>query len=856
MIDQLELKKISGLSQKKASQRLEEEGYNELPSSKKRGFLVIFLEIITEPMFILLLGGGGIYLILGDLKEAVILLSFVFVVISITFFQEKKTENSLEALRNLSSPRALVLRDGVQERIAGREVVREDIVILTEGDRVPADAFVMSSSNLLVDESLLTGESMAVRKTSTGKEIKDMRPGGDDLPFVYSGTLVVQGYGIAKVTSIGINTEIGKIGKALKSIKSEKTLLEKETKKLVFTLATLGIFLSLVVVVTYGLTRHDWLHGILAGITFVMAMLPEEFPVVLTIFLAIGAWRISKNNVLTRKIPAVETLGSATVLCVDKTGTLTLNKMSVSKLFVVGGFYDIPNPKKYDLLEEFHELVEFGFLASQKDAFDTMEKAIKDLSDHALANTEHIHKDWRLVKEYTLSRELLSVSHVWQSPEGDGYVIAAKGAPESIFDLCHLTEQEQASLTNKINMMAKDNLRVIAVAKAYFKKETDLPLKQHDFDFHFLGLIGLTDPIRPDVDEAIKECYRAGIRVVMITGDYPNTALNIAKQIGLSSPDGVLTGTEVSKMNEKELKNKVKNINVFARMVPEQKLLLVNALKDEKEIVAMTGDGVNDAPALKSAHIGVAMGGRGTDVAREASDLVLLDDNFISIVKAVRLGRRIFDNLKKAVVYILAVHIPIAGMSFIPLFFNLPLVLMPVHIAFLELIIDPACSIVLEVEKEEANVMKRPPRSLKEPLANKRNILLGLLQGFSALTIILTIFFAVLFWGKNEADARTFVFASLVITNLGLILTNRSWSRSLKEIFLSKNKSFWLVSILTIFFLLCVLYTPFLQKIFFFSTLHLIDLTLCLLIGLLSILWFEALKSFINNKKTTNSNIE
>lgn len=850
MNKEIDIKKISGLSEKEALRKITEGGYNEIASAKKRSLFIILFEILKEPMFLLLIAGGGIYFLLGDIKEAMILVSFVAVVIGITFYQERKTERALEALKDLSSPRALVIRGGKQQRIAGREVVREDIVVLAEGDRIPADATVISSSNLLVDESLLTGESVPVRKTSWDKKIKDSRPGGDDLPFVYSGTLVVQGYALASVNSIGSDTEIGKIGNALKKIAPEKTLLEKQTKKLVFTLAVLGISLSLIIVIAYGLFRGNWLHGILAGITFAMAMLPEEFPVVLTIFLAIGAFRIAKNHVLTRKIPAVETLGATTVLCVDKTGTLTLNKMSVSKLFSNDSFFDVANPKKCDLLEDFHGLVEFGYLASQKDAIDPMEKAINELSNAALFETEHIHKDWNLIKEYPLSRELLAISHVWKSPNENKYTIAAKGAPEAIFDLCHLTESEKESLTHKIDEMAEDNLRVIGVAKAYFKKRENLPLKQHDFNFEFLGLIGLTDPIRSDVDEAIKECNRAGIRVVMITGDYPHTAKNIANQIGIKSPGGVMTGAEILKMTEKELKDKIKNVNVFARMVPEQKLLLVNAFKANKEIVAMTGDGVNDAPALKSAHIGVAMGERGTDVAREASDIVLLDDNFSSIVRAVKLGRRIFDNLKKAVVYIFAVHVPIAGMSLIPIFFKLPLVLMPVHIAFLELIIDPACSVVLEAEHAEADVMKRPPRSLKEPLASRKNILLGLSQGFSVLVIVLTLFFVFLFWGKSESDARTLVFATLVITNLGLILTNRSWTRSLKDSLLSKNKAFWLVSLITIFFLGLVLYTPILQRIFYFNSLHFTDVVLCLTVGILSILWFEVLKITTKNTKS------
>ena len=674
VVKTFDIETITGLSERQAQEVLEKEGYNEIPSAKNRSGIAIIIEVIREPMFLLLVACGAIYLFLGDIREALMLLGFVFVVIGITFYQERKTERALEALRDLSSPRALVIRDGKQRRIAGREVVRGDIVVLSEGDRVPADAVLLSCTNFSVDESLLTGESVSVNKMECDDANMEMeRPGGDNMPFVYSGTLVVNGQGIARVHSTGVNTEIGKIGKTLQTVETEKTLLQRETGKLVRNLAFVGALLCVLVIVLYYVTRGNLLDGFLAGITLAMAMLPEEFPMVLTIFLALGAWRISQKQVLTRRVAAVETLGSATVLCSDKTGTITVNKMSVSKFFVAGQYHDVSNTKNDYLPETFHGLVEYAVLASQKDPFDPMEKALMQLAEYTLSNTEHLHHNWTLVREYPLSREILALSHVWKSPDGKDYTIAAKGAPEAIIDLCHLDESEKKRLSEHINNMANEGLRIIGVARSSFTEEA-LPGKQHDFTFTFLGLIGLIDPVRQQVPEAVAECHNAGIRVVMITGDYPGTALNIARQIGLTPADRIITGVELDQMDDKELRKQIGNTAIFSRVVPEQKLRLVNALKENGEIVAMTGDGVNDAPALKAAHIGIAMGGRGTDVAREASSLVLLDDDFSSIVEAVKMGRRIFDNLKKAMAYIFAIHVPIAGMSLLPLLFGWPLV--------------------------------------------------------------------------------------------------------------------------------------------------------------------------------------
>ena len=847
--DQQEFK---GLSEQKVAARLAQDGYNELPSTKNRSIFRIAFDVVREPMFLLLIAAGGLYLLLGDLEEALMLLAFVFVIIGITLYQERKTERALEALRDLSSPRALVIRDGVQKRIPGREVVRDDILLVAEGDRVPADAVILSSSHLSIDESLLTGESAPVRKLPWDGVMKKTTPGGDDLPFIFSGTLAVGGQGIAKVLETGFQTEMGKIGMALQTLEPEDTPLQTETRRFVKNLAIIGVFLCAIVIVGYGLTRgtvdsDSWVNGFLAGITLAMAILPEEFPVVLTVFLALGAWRLSKRNVLTRRVPAVETLGAATVLCVDKTGTLTMNRMTVCKLFANGSYHMI-DPQKQPIPESFHEIVEFGILASKKEPFDPMEKALLEIGDETLAHTEHLHKDWVVVQEYPLSKELLAMSQVMSSPDGNEYIIAAKGAPEAVADLCHFTPAQMQDLATQINTMSSVGLRIIGVAKSSFKK-TDLPDKQHDFTFQFLGLIGFIDPVRPSVAEAVNECYTAGIRVVMITGDYPGTASCIAQEIGLKNPEKVITGPELSAMKDAELQQRIQDVNVFARVAPEQKLMIVDALKKNGEIVAMTGDGVNDAPALKSADIGVAMGGRGTDVARESAALVLLDDDFSFIVQAVRMGRRIYDNMKKAMSYIIAVHIPIAGLSLIPVLLNWPLLFHPVHIVFLELVIDPSCSIAFEAEPEEVDVMKRRPRKTTEPLFSKRTLSVSIMQGFSVLVIVLAVYCFSRSQGQSENVSRALTFTTLVIANLGLIFTNRSWSKTVMSTLRNKINALWIVTAGTVLFLGLVLFVPFLQQLFMFAQINFMDVLLCVIAGALSVVWFEILKLVIQRRR-------
>lgn len=841
---------VTGLPQTEVEKKLSGEGYNEIASGIKNKFLFLILNVLKEPMLLLLIVAGIIYFILGSMEDALMLVSFIVVVIGITIYQERKTEKALDALKNLSSPRALVIREGAQVNIPGREVVTEDIIVLKEGNRVPADAIVFSCSNLLVDESMLTGESVPVRKQEIekGRLPVEKRPGGDDLPYVYSGTLIIQGHGLAKVISTGGNTEMGKIGKALKSIKDEPTTLQKETGRIIKNLLIIGGILCTVIVIVYGLTRGDWLNGFLAGLSLSMAMLPEEFSVVLLIFLTLGAWRISKRQVLARKMSAIETLGSASVLCVDKTGTLTMNKMSLKKIYTENEYLDFDCNNSSDIGEKFHNLLEYGILASQRDPFDPIESAIKSTGEKCLENSEHIHKNWKLVKEYPLSKKITALSHIWESPDQNHFVIAAKGAPESVIELCHLRESKKESLLQIVTGLADEGYRVLGVAKASFDK-AGLPDSQHEFDFEFIGFLAFTDPVRENVPETVSECYNAGIRVIMITGDYPGTAQSIAREISLKNPETYILGSDLDMISPDELKEKIKTTNIFARVVPEQKLLIVNALKANGEIVAMTGDGVNDAPALKSANIGIAMGSRGTDVARESAALVLLDDDFSSIVSAIRLGRRIYNNLKKAMSYIFSIHIPIALMSLVPVLFKLPLVLLPAHIAFLELIIDPACSTVFEAQPEDENIMKNKPRNIKESMFNRPTMITSIVNGLSLFVVMIAVYLITLkVLGLGEDEARTIAFTTLVFGNLALIATNASRTKNMIRIFKDKNKPLYVVLTIAIVFLGTALYIPALRNIFNFSILSAYDLLICIAVGFVTALWFELLK-IINRKK-------
>ena len=834
---------LSGLTEAEAEARLRAEGPNEIPSSIKRSLLRTIWEILREPMILLLIGAGVLYLLLGELRDSIVLLFSLVAVIAIDLYQERRTEQALEALRDLSSPRAVVIRSGQQRRIPGREVVRGDIVIVSEGDRIPADGVLLSSVNLSVDESLLTGESLPVRKAAADQPVDSMtRPGGDDLPCVFSGTLAVQGQGFARILATGIHTELGKIGKALQSIDPGATRLQAEVNHVARVFAVIALTLCGVIAVAYGVTHASWINGTLVAITSAMSLLPEEFPVVLTVFLALGAWRISQKKVLTRHSSAIEALGSATVLCVDKTGTLTQNRMAVHTL-VADGHILITTPETTSLPENFHDLLEYSMLASKRNPLDPMETALQQFGARCLANTEHVNHGWTLVREYPLSPALLSMARAWNSTGQPGSIIAAKGAPEAVASLCRLSPAALQQVIAHASQLAADGLRVLGVARCRWS-HAELPDQQTDLPFAFVGLVGLADPIRPDVPSAVAECTRAGIRVVMMTGDYPGTAQSIAQQIGLIHDGSVLTGPELASMSDAELAARARNTRIFARVVPEQKLRLVNTFRQMGEIVAMTGDGVNDAPALKAAQIGIAMGARGTDVAREAADLVLMDDSFSSIVAAIALGRRIFENLRKAMSFIFAVHVPIAGIALIPVLGPWPLILMPVHIVFLELLIDPACSIAFEAEPAEPGLMSRPPRDPQDPLLSRTRMILSALQGASVLAAVVALFAFALHRNQSEMTIRTITFTTLILGDLMLILSNRSWTRTIWATLRAPNPALFLIVGGAFSMLILVTVVPFLQELFRFNPLHPTDILLCLAAGIASLLWFEIWKLF------------
>ncbi|MGJ5176181.1 cation-translocating P-type ATPase [Bradyrhizobium oligotrophicum] len=823
-----------GLSAAEASARLQAEGFNELQQARSRSVLRLIADVLKEPMLALLLAGAGIYLLLGDHAEAILLGVFASASIVITIVQEARTERVLDSLRDLSSPRALVIRDGEQMRIAGREVVRGDLIVLTEGDRVAADAVLRQCDDLLTDESLLTGESVPVRKRAAagGETVASQAAGGDDQPLVFSSSLVVRGTGLAEVTATGPHTAIGRIGQAVTAVETETPRLQQQTTRLVTVFAIGGGIVVAITVVLYAVYRGGWLDGVLAGIALGMSMLPEEFPLVLTVFMAMGAWRISQARVLTRRASAIESLGAATVLCTDKTGTLTQNRMTVASLMRRDGAVLAPTAASPDAVTpEFRDLVATAVLACDPQSHDPMEKALQAIGAEIPGT--------KLLRRYGLRPELLAMTNVWSSG-GREVVAAAKGAPEAIAGLCGITGAALSELQAQVETMAADGLRVLGIAWASWD-EAELPEAQQAFPFTLCGLAGFADPLRPEVPAAVAECRSAGIRIIMITGDYPATAAAIARRAGLD-PERVITGAELSTLDDDALAQAARTPTAFARIMPEQKLRIVDALKADGEIVAMTGDGVNDAPSLKSAHIGIAMGGRGTDVAREASAIVLLDDDFGSIVKAIRLGRRIYDNLRKAMCFILAVHFPIAGLALLPLVTGLPLLLGPVHIAFLEMIIDPVCSLVFEAEIEEHDVMQRPPRDPLEPLLPRALVLWGALQGILALLATSGVLLMASRAGMPEDEIRALVFFALVFVIVSLVFVNRSFSSSLRDAFTRPNRVLLLVIAIVVAVLATSLTWPVAAALFRFGPLHADDLAVTVGAGLATLIVLELSK--------------
>ncbi|OGG05090.1 hypothetical protein A2Z33_06565 [Candidatus Gottesmanbacteria bacterium RBG_16_52_11] len=830
----------TGLTEEQAAELLKKYGNNELPSQKRKSWLYFLIDILRQPMLLLLVACATLYLYIGDIGDAALLFVSVIAVIAMTVFQQHRSEKVLESLRQLSSPRTTVIRNGRFVQVAGREVVPGDTVLIREGERVPADGVMIRATNISVDEAVLTGESLPVRKTAGSEDAAMQRPGGDDTPYVYSGTMVVAGHGLARIVSVGYRTEMGRIGKTLGMMQDTDTLLQRETARLVRIVAIFGLAVCAVIVLIYGISRNNWTEGILAGLTLSMSMIPEEFTVVLILFLTFGAWRISQHRVLARNMSSIETLGAATVLCVDKTGTLTENSLTLVR--AAAGIADSPSDLSGTggLSEGEYALIHTGLLASQRHPFDPIERELLRVGTLHLRPDDIPSDRWKLLREYPLTTDLLVIGRVWDRGGGKP-VLAVKGAPEAVIGLCGLSGRDAQRVEDSVRLMARDGIRVLAAASCSLPADSP-PASLPGLTYKFAGLIGFADPVRQSVKESLADAYRAGIRTIMITGDYPATAGFVARQIDLNQPELIVTGAELSGMDDRQRRETLKSVNVYARISPNEKLLIVETLKSLGEVVAMTGDGVNDAPALKSAHIGIAVGKRGTDVARESSDLVLLDDDFSSIVKAVKLGRRIYDNLKKAMAYIVAVHIPIGGMALAPVLMGLPLVLMPAHIAFLELLIDPACSMVFESEPSEKDIMRRSPRPVDEPLFSRRNLALSILQGISVLAVVLVVYLYMLSSGQTEAVSRTVAFLTLVFANIILIAVNLSWKQSALHVLTFRNRTLWAIGAGAIALLTVILVVPSARELFRFAAVSATHILTAVLAGGVSLLWFEMLK--------------
>lgn len=824
-----------GLSSEEAAALLASEGPNELPSQKPRGIFATTWAVIREPMILLLLAAALVSFLLADPLEAAVLLLSVLIVAAISLYQQRKTESALAALRELSAPRALVLRDGAPMRIAGRDVVSGDLVLLGEGDRVPADGVVVRCAHLRVDESALTGESVAVPKGAWPSGDPAMGPpGGDATPWVFAGTLVVAGRAEAIILSTGAQTEFGRIGRALREQDPPRTRLQREFDRLVIVFAVIALTAATLVVVVYGATRGNWLEGALAGITAALAVIPEEFPVVFSVFLALGAWRLSRYRVLARRPPVIESLGSVTVLCVDKTGTLTRNDMSVRELIVDGARHDVDALP----IDQARALIVTAALATPEQPVDPMDRAFVRLADERVPT-------WRgdaiaLLRDYPLTPEQLSVGHVWRMGNGSAYV-AVKGAPEAVMNLAQTGPEDRLRIESLIDAASADGLRILAVGGAPHPPD-GLPESQAALRIELLGFAGLQDPVRAGVPDAVVECARAGVRTVMITGDYPGTALAIAKDAGIAVEAGCLTGEEIAELPDADLAVTARSVSVFARMVPERKLALVRALQAAGEVVGMTGDGVNDAPALSASDVGIAMGDRGTDVAREAADLVVVDDDYSSIVEGIRQGRGIFANLRKALTYIISVHVPIYGIALVPVFVaDWPLVLLPVEVVLLELIIDPACTVVFEGEPVSPTVMQESPRPVDAPMFGWRDFVLAITQGLVLLIMVLIVYVGSMAGGLADESVRSVTFVTLVVGNIALILANRSRHVSAaRALFTRRNPALLVVMGLAVTLLVVLIGVSPVRDALDLGALTALQWAVAVAAGLASIAWFEA----------------
>lgn len=809
------LKEFKGLTNNEVVISREKNGSNIQQQRKKESLIKKILNIFKEPMFLLLIIAASVYFIVGEYGDGITMLIFVLAVCTIEFIQEAKTDKALEELNKLSSLNVKVIRNGKKEIINSEEIVVGDIVILEEGDRVPADGKILYTQSLGINESSLTGESEIVYKNKE-EDLKNHFK----LNMCYSGTDVVNGLGIIEVTSVGKNTEFGLIGQSLNNIKKEKTPLEKQINKLVFicTIVSITVFI-LTIIINY--INHPELtptkrivDSLLAGITIAMATIPEEIPVILTVFLAMGSWSLTKKNTLTKNMKAIETLGTVNVLCTDKTGTITENKMIVE-----------------DIYTNSETFIKTLYQSCPQVAYDPMEIALKKYcQENEKINTGSI------TKEYPFKAETKMMGQIWNNKE-----LCVKGAYENVLPLCNLDKENYKQVKSKINEYSKEGYRVLAIAKNDNLK--NIPNSLTEAKLTFEGLVALYDPPRKGVKESLEECYSAGIRVIMITGDNGETAASIAKKINLNNYDEVITGLELEAMSDDELFERVKTTNIFARVYPNHKMRIVNALQRNNLIVAMTGDGVNDAPALKKANIGIAMGQRGTNVAKESADIILLDDNFNTIVKAIEKGRSIYKNIQTAISYVIAIHIPLALLSlFVPIF-KLPTLLLPIHVMLLELLIDPTSSIIFQRIKPSPNIMSEKPRNIDEPILNLKTTIKSISQG---ILIFIVTFITYLYLIKNNIDTKLSITITYSILVLSIILiayqlkSNNSTIKSFLEGL--KDKISLMVNTTILLGLFLLIYIPFLNKTANTHPLELKHWIYIILLTLIAVLPFDIMK--------------
>ena len=815
------MNQYQGLSSKEVLESRAKYGMNMMEKKKKESLFSKVLNVFKEPMFLLLLITASIYFILGEVGDGIIMLCFILFISGIEFFQEQKTDKALEALNTLSALNVKVLRDGKIQEIDSKDIVMGDIILLEEGDKVSADGILLECQGLGMNESSLTGESEVVYK-----KIQEDNENHFKWNMCYAGTDVANGSALMKVVAIGSQTEYGKIGKDLNAISKEKTPLEKQIKKLVIVCTIISFIFFIFVLIVNFMVHSDLqfnerlIQSILPAITVVMSSIPEEIPVVLTVFLAMGAWQLAKKNALTKNMKAVETLGAVTVLCTDKTGTLTENKMQVQNCFIKD--------------DDFYRV---ALLACSKEPYDPMEIAIQDACfTHQISKEIYHHT---CLHEYIFNHEDKMMGQVWQLEQNK--ILCVKGAYENVLPLCHLKQTEYDEIVKQAIEYSKKGYRVLALAKNDHMEQIPETLKENTLSF--VGLIALVDPPRHGVKESIQSCYEAGVRVIMITGDNGDTAKGIASQIGLKQHTKVITGEELEKMSDEELEKKVKETNIFARVYPNHKMRIVKALQKHQEVVAMTGDGVNDAPALKRASIGIAMGKRGTNVSKEASDMILMDDHFNTIVDAIKNGRVIYSNIKKAISYILVIHMPIAlACLFVPLL-HLPVFLLPIHIVLLELIIDPTSSIIFERLKPDNNVMKEKPRKINDPIISSSIIVKCILQEVAIFAGFFGSYYHLIKNGMDPVFSVTFSFTVLVLSNIFIVYVLQSNEFALKNMIIDlKDKVIAFINFVIILMLLFIIYVPFLQKIVGTTPLTLKELFCAILISIMVTLPFDLLK--------------